>query len=135
MKNMNWVKKNANKFWETVANNWFIPLLTKVYEDEKKLKKIKKWTGDGKKVIILEITDFYMDPFFIILHGDGFELGMEKEEPDIILRGPKTKLIVDGPSLFRLIFSWFNKELEIKFNKSSLKDIFTFLKIFYLWAR
>jgi len=135
MKNMNWLKKNFNKFWDTTANNWFIPLLTKVYSDEKKLKKIRKWIKDGKKVIMLEITDFYMDPFFIVLHGDGFELGTEKEEPDIIIRGNKTRLIIDGTIFSRLILSYINKDLEIRFKNFSMKDLIMFIKIFYIWGR
>jgi hypothetical protein len=135
MKNASWLKKNFNKFWETTANNWLIPLLSKVYRDEKRLRSIKKWVKDGKKVIMLEITDFYMDPFFIVLHGDGFELGTEKEEPDIIVKGNKTRLIIDGPVFYRLILSYLTGDLEIRFRKFSVRDMLMFVKIFYIWGR
>lgn len=133
VKNLDWLKKNGNMFWESVSNIYLLPILTKVYKEDRKLKKIKRWLKDEKRVIMLEVDDSFIDPFFIILYGDGFELGTEREDPDIIIRGSKTKLILHGPDLFRMILSSINKELEIKFKNLHLKDLLMFVKILYVW--
>lgn len=134
MKEILWLKKNADIFWESVSNYWLFPLLTKSYRDEKKSAKIRRWIKDGKKIIKIEITDFYMDPFFIILHPEGFELTVEEGgEPDVIVRTKKVRLIIDGTSFISLLVSYLLGETEIKFSRVKFYDIFMFFRLFYKW--
>lgn len=128
-----WVKSNANIFWESSFNHYLKPRLSRVYATERGLKRIRKWLMNRDFVITMRASDFeHMDPAHLLLAADGFDMIIGGTlESNIHVTGTKNALIVAGADFCELLKSLLLERIEIKIQKASIKDLFHIIRLLY----